>query len=227
MIETATNTALQAGASIEFLVGLDMHTTEPAALQTLYQHSVDNPKVGLYCYASLKAGAIYHPKLYLFKRKDEVTAIIGSSNLTEGGLRRNIEVNVLMEANLAEEVISDTYSTYNLLKFHEKRVAPDADFLDLYAELCDREKKHQLSVKQDKYSREAVKAFNEKVKTLQRPVPTSKDLVGWLKLVYEALPNGEFTNQEIYNMKMLLKKNILTTRTSRLKFDSSYRCFAR
>jgi hypothetical protein len=35
----------------------------------------------------------YHPKVYLFKVKDTYTAFVGSSNLTDGGLEDNVELN--------------------------------------------------------------------------------------------------------------------------------------
>ena len=112
-----------------------------------------------------------------------------------------------IEAGVQEEIISDIYNTYNRLKFHPKRVIPDAEFLTLYADLCDLEKKQQLKVKSDKLSQESIKAFNDKVRTLRHPIPTVKDLVGWPKLVYDFLPVGEFTNQEVYRHENVFRKH--------------------
>jgi HKD family nuclease len=52
---------------------------------------------------------VYHPKLYLAKRKNHADLIIGSANLTKGGLSRNLETSVILElegvslASLKEE----------------------------------------------------------------------------------------------------------------------------
>jgi HKD family nuclease len=193
-IDVPIKTALQAGAYLEFLVGLDMHSTEPEAIQALYKMSQENPNVTLYCYAPFDSSAIYHPKVYLLGVSNRAVAIVGSSNLTEGGLKKNIEVNVLIEADTQDEIMSDLYGTYNRLKFHPQRVLPDAEFLMLYAKIYEQQRKS----KDDKSSRVLMTSFIEKARSLKRPVPTKRDLIGWLKLVYESLPDGEFTNQQVY-----------------------------
>jgi len=217
MIEPAIRSAVQAGAHLEFLVGLDMRSTEPEALQTLYDLSCKSATVGLYCYASLGPAAIYHPKLYLLRHDNEVTSIIGSSNLTEGGLKKNVEVNVVIESNIRDEVISDVYSTYNRLKFHPKRVLPDSEFLTLYAQLYEREKGQRQKSARDQSARDLMKTFNEKASSLRHPIPTRRDLVGWLELVYDSLPDGEFTNQQVYEYEQIFQQYYPENRNIRAK----------
>lgn len=48
----------------------------------------------------------YHGKLYLFKTSDTVESIVGSSNMTAGGLRDNLEFNLCFEGLRAEESIA-------------------------------------------------------------------------------------------------------------------------
>src|SRR5438552_3100411 len=74
-------TILQAGAYLEFLVGLDLETTEHDALQNLFELRRNYGNVSLWCYSKANPTGIYHPKLYLMKAGDEVTSIVGSSNL--------------------------------------------------------------------------------------------------------------------------------------------------
>ena len=204
MIEPSIRTTLQSGALVEFLVGLDLNTTEPEALLRLFDVSLNSPGLTIYCYASLAPGIVYHPKMYLFREDDDVKAIVGSSNLTSGGLQNNIEVNIVVEARIQDDFVSDIYSTYNRLKFHPKRVIPDAELIKLYAEVCQQDKKQQLKAKKE--IRGVTQAFAEKVKGLRRPVPTGKDLIGWPRLVYDALPNGEFTNQQAYEFREAFQK---------------------
>jgi HKD family nuclease len=198
IIEAPLSTAVKKGAAVEFLVGLDMRSTEPEALQALLELSRKSANAALYCYASVSAPGIYHPKLYLSRTADAFASIVGSSNLTEGGLKKNVEVNVLIEADVSDEIVSDIYSTYNRLKFQPDRVAPDDEFLALYAQLCQREKEEQHKVVRDRSSRRLLRDFSEKAKSLRRPTPSRRDLVGWLELVYDALPEGEFTNRQVY-----------------------------
>lgn len=51
MIEPSIEAVLRSEGSLEFLVGLDMQTTEPDALQLLYDLSRRNSHMTLYCYA--------------------------------------------------------------------------------------------------------------------------------------------------------------------------------
>lgn len=217
MIEPSVRLALQAGAYLEFLVGLDRHSTESDALQDLYALSCKSATVSLYCYASLSPAAIYHPKLYLLRIDNEVTSIIGSSNLTEGGLKRNVEANVVIEANIQDEAISDLYSAYNRLKFHPKRIIPDDEFLTLYAELCEREKEQQRKVVHDSSLPKLLASFDEKTRSLRHPTPTNRDLVGWLELVYDSLPDGEFTNQQVYENEPVFQEHYPENRNIRAK----------
>lgn len=46
---------------------------------------------------------IFHPKLYLARKKQRATAVIGSANLTFGGLHNNIEASSVIELDLATE----------------------------------------------------------------------------------------------------------------------------
>ena len=196
LINDAVRTALDRGATFEFLVGLDLRTTEPDALDMLYGLSKVQAGVGLYCYASLAAESVYHPKLYLLAAGQQASCIVGSSNLTNGGLKKNVECNILLEGQVREEPLSDAYETYARLKFHPKRVVPDGEFLAMYRRLCEQEKRDRRA--KGTSSGQLLQEFEEKVGSLRRPVPTARDLVGWLQLVFDSLPEGEFTNADVY-----------------------------
>lgn len=70
------------------LVGIDLPTS-PSVLRTLQS----GQKKGLFKCAIYKSNFNFHPKVYLIKLDDEYVAFIGSSNLTDGGLENNIELN--------------------------------------------------------------------------------------------------------------------------------------
>jgi HKD family nuclease len=44
----------------------------------------------------------FHPKIYLFKNKKQSSLIIGSANLTDGGLMNNCEASILIEDNIKD-----------------------------------------------------------------------------------------------------------------------------
>jgi len=202
MIEDPLTKALNSGCVVEFLVGLDFLWTEPEALRAIHDFSREGRNLSLYCLISPTAGAIYHPKLYLFKAGKDVSCVVGSSNLTEGGLRENLEVNLLMESDLTDEVVSDIYSSYNGVKFALRRVAPDEEFLSLYSELCSEEKAAaSRRMRHSPRKKALLERFHEKSRSLPPPKAKRRDLIGWLELVYDNLPDGEFTNEEIYRYK--------------------------
>lgn len=184
-----------------------MNWTEPDALKMLYKLSTDNDKIVCLCLSSLKPYYTYHPKLYLFHKGNNVKSIIGSSNLTTGGLKKNIEANVVIEASIYDEIISDAYDTYNRLKYHPQRVLPDQEFIDLYAQLSKLQKKQQNQnlIKNTKFA-SLNKRFLEKSKSLKKPKVTNKDLVGWLKNIYKLIPDYEFTTQQVYKYESELAK---------------------
>jgi HKD family nuclease len=198
LIGESLATAIGRGVPVELLVGLDFRTTEPRALEELLALSRKHRNVSTYWYGSLRESAVYHPKLYVSRVSERVTYIVGSSNLTEGGLTRNIEVNVLVTAPRDDESVSDIYSTYNQLKFLQERVAPTDALLGSYAAVYEAETTLRRKKNREREVRKLRQAFNEQVKSSRRPKPTRRDLVGWLELVYDSLPEGEFTNSDAY-----------------------------
>jgi len=55
----------------------------------------------------------FHPKVCIFKTGKDVTVVIGSSNLTGGGLRKNIEANILLSGNEQDKIIKDVFDFYD------------------------------------------------------------------------------------------------------------------
>jgi len=191
LLSPAFHQCLKQGGMVEFLTGLDMQITEPRALQSIFKLSQQNPNVHLYCLQA-HPGKIYHPKMYLMHHEDEsATVVISSSNLTTGGLRRNIEVNNAIHASQNNPVIQDSIITYNLLKFHQRRIIPDEEFLTLYAEVYRKTKK-------TRGEKSIYDALNKKASELQRPKAKAADLTGWMKVIYQHIPEGEFINADLY-----------------------------
>ncbi len=205
LIDAALQQCLSRQGLVEFLVGLDFSTTDPQALWRLYELTQKYTNARMYCHVDLGPAVVYHPKLYVLQAEQETVVIVGSSNLTEGGLERNLEVNVLIRADFGEEIVSDVYVIYNELKFIPKRVEPDREFLELYTQLYEGRKRR--SSKEDQAAlRPLITTFQEKLLTLRRPSPTQGDLHGWQRLIYERLPQGEFRTSDIYRFEDELRQ---------------------
>jgi HKD family nuclease len=88
------------GANVEIVVGLDFKTTDAQALSALKEMENANRNFKFYCFGDKRDNfneLVFHPKIYLFDKSNSTglkyTSIIGSSNLTAGGLATNFEVN--------------------------------------------------------------------------------------------------------------------------------------
>lgn len=219
LIEINLKKCLDNGGEMEFLVGLDFRMTEPRALRTLVQLSDQGFRVKCYCFSepSTKDTPIYHPKLYLIMNNQTALINIGSSNLTQGGLRDNVELNAVITASLAEEIVSEVYALYNRLKFQQKRFEPDREYIEKYEEAYGRIQKRDVETLQERKTKEIIKELKEKEEVLPRPVPTGLELFGWQKIVYESLPLGEFRTSDMYAYEKEFQRHYPENRHVRAK----------
>ncbi|WP_417591975.1 phospholipase D-like domain-containing protein [Owenweeksia hongkongensis] len=76
------------GCIQHFLVGIDL-PTPPSVLKALHARQ----ERGVFDCAIYKSSHNFHPKAYLIRVENQYTAIVGSSNATNGGFKNNIELN--------------------------------------------------------------------------------------------------------------------------------------
>ena len=157
-----------------FFVGTDFYLTEPKALSKLYT-------LGFKVFITNQKGITYHPKIYYFKNKENIVTFVGSSNLTSGGLKTNIEtsvkLNIDFESNFdlqfkelfthfesksilinSKEIISDYEKRY--LIYSEKHKKADLEFDEAELLLLEEEKKRE----EEKRKKEAEKIKLKRVR---------------------------------------------------------------
>ncbi|MGC9316544.1 MAG: phospholipase D-like domain-containing protein [Armatimonadota bacterium] len=198
LLNDALTGALERGAHVELLIGLDGQVTEPDAISLLFSLSEERQNAHLYCHPPAALGSSYHPKVYWTKREDAATIVVGSSNLTRGGLRSNAEINVVIDAGSREEIVSDTFAAYLRLKLKARTVEADEDLLAIYTELFQCQAQRARAAAEDADARELRRALRTKLSSMGAATASEQDLVGWLRAVYEVLPEGEFSNQDVY-----------------------------
>ncbi len=193
---------LERNGHTNFILGLDFQTTDPVVLQELYKLSNQGYLLNLICYrGNLEGTATYHPKMYLFNQKDNnFTAIIGSSNLTYGGLVSNIEANLKITSP-GEKLFSEMTETFLKLKLSEKKIIPNADYIEVYSELYKKHKEGRLITKDKKFLE-----LIQIEKKLKKPTLNSNDLFGWKKLVFEKIPNHIFSTGDMYRYEEEFKE---------------------
>lgn len=101
-----------AGGAIEVYVGVDMAGTSYEALCALLQ------LVDALTIVHATSPQTFHSKIYCFESKDEANVIIGSANLTAGGLWRNVESSMTMELDLSNANDFALLSSVNKLFEH-------------------------------------------------------------------------------------------------------------
>ena len=124
----------------QVLFGVDL-PTDPEAIHSLMILQIrhkDNFEVRLF----QSGKRFFHPKISIFvKSNGAKVAIIGSSNLTAGGLGKNHEANVLLDDREVVESFQD-YFEQHFQGAHARRV--DEDWLNQYRQLwIDRKKAEQ------------------------------------------------------------------------------------
>ena len=104
---------------IKIILGVDQKCTSKEALEEVLSWGVDS-----YIYYTLNTN-IFHPKVYLFENSDYYTLIVGSSNLTEGGLVRNVECSLLVQDMQGTSVHSAFYAYWKgILDSTEENLYP-------------------------------------------------------------------------------------------------------
>mgnify|MGYP004517188617 CR=1 FL=1 len=95
---------IAAGMSATFVVGIDFFQTEPGLIFALLKlkNLAKNPASVKVYMGSEEADYTLHPKIYVFASRDLTTAIVGSANLTLGGLSQNHEFSALIQGSDAD-----------------------------------------------------------------------------------------------------------------------------
>jgi HKD family nuclease len=111
-----------------FYIGTDFYLTEPAALRKLFNsgHSI---------FITKKEKCTYHPKIFYFKKKNQISILIGSANLTNGGLETNIEASLQIETETNSTVDNDfksLISSFNEFSVHIKSDQIISDYENRY-----------------------------------------------------------------------------------------------
>ena len=107
------------GMNIKVVLGIDQKGTSKEALEEVLSWNVDAR-----VYHTI-SNNIFHPKVYLFENSDYYTLIVGSSNLTEGGLVRNVECSLLVQDMQGTSVHSAFYAYWKgILDSTEENLYP-------------------------------------------------------------------------------------------------------
>ena len=103
LIEDELQAALDRGCIVRFFVGTDFYLTDPKALRRLDRAFRQQGTSRLFLVGQSPRNT-FHSKVYAFEGNGEITVIIGSANLTQGGLRDNREACCVFTTPLNSEL---------------------------------------------------------------------------------------------------------------------------
>lgn len=186
VINNDLNNCLKNNGKVEFLVGLDFRTTEPESLMTLRKISDNNTRIKCYCFSDprLSNSPVFHPKLYLMSDKSRnTTAIVGSSNLTQGGLQDNIEINVIFQGKETDNAILQLTNIYLKMRLQETVFEPNYEYIEGYREIYER-----VALSEQKSFRHSqTKKILSKLKEMEEVLPGTRPTLR--RLTIEAVKN--------------------------------------
>lgn len=102
--------------------------SDPAALDMIASLS----NIELRMYQIEKAGNGFHTKGYIFQKNEEYRFIIGSSNLTQDALTKNIEWNTKLVSTIHGEMIEALLSEFEKLWANREYTQDYSDFIEVY-----------------------------------------------------------------------------------------------
>ncbi len=213
VIEQALNNCLKNNGSVEIIAGLDFKTTDPQSVHYFIQLQKQISNLKFYCYGDKeenRTDIVFHPKIYLFQKGRETTGIVGSTNLTRGGLLTNFEVNVVIKET-KPLYFSQLEALYNSVKFTDSVFSPDEEYLAGYSDVYKAFLQNEERAIKDKGLQNVVRQINRRAEFLPGTVPSIKSLI--IEVIKNEQSKGnEFVPlQLIYEEveKMVQEKNLI------------------
>jgi HKD family nuclease len=103
LIEDDLQAALDRGCALRLFIGTDFYLTDPEALRWLERAFKQQGKSKLFL-VGRSVKNTFHPKVYAFEGSGEITVVLGSANLTRGGLSDNREACCVFTTPLDSEL---------------------------------------------------------------------------------------------------------------------------
>lgn len=181
LIEDSLVSLLDRGGKAEIIFGLDFSLTDPQALDRAMQIKASYPAFTLFAFSDPYLPGrepSFHPKLYLFEQADgDWAAIVGSSNLSRGGLLDNVEIGVAIDGPETDTLIADILTFYRRVRGRESLFVPTDDYLVEYQKVRSAiERARRKGVKR-RAVKDAIAQLRKLEERLPGTVPTQKELI--------------------------------------------------
>jgi len=93
------------GRAVRATVGLDFSSTSYEGLSVLLDFESGGGDIATHVFFDENRACTFHPKVFLFRNKEEAHLIVGSNNMTGAGLETNIEAALAITGTLTDHTI--------------------------------------------------------------------------------------------------------------------------
>lgn len=104
---------LSKNGELNIIAGQNFGLTDPEALTKLLNLLKNYPSSKLYLYKAVSGDSIFHPKMYLFETDERCKIILGSANMTKGGISSNNEISISFECEPNSDIWKQSKSTFD------------------------------------------------------------------------------------------------------------------
>lgn len=95
---------------VRFVVGIDLEGSSYEGMAALMA-ILDDPNAELWVFHNDQVAVTFHPKVFAFSSAERARIVVGSGNLTEGGLYRNYEAAAVFDLDLTSEADAGTWTS--------------------------------------------------------------------------------------------------------------------
>lgn len=179
IIEKSLRYSLENGGKFEIIAGLDFKTTDPKSMMFFINLNKEFKNINFFCYGDKKKNKndiVFHPKIYLFQGERETTSIVGSTNLTGGGLTSNFEVNTIFNEK-KPLYYSQLQAIYNSIKFTDTLFTPDESYLEGYSNVFKAFEQNEDKALKDNGISRIIKEIEEISEKLPGTIPSIKSMI--------------------------------------------------
>ena len=169
--------------------GLYPQITETRAVRELAKlaDSFDQMRYGVYTNLNRSLEGSFHPKLYMtHSEANDWQVVIGSSNLTRGGLSSNLEVNCTLTGPTSNPAIKQCKAVFDRIQNDQNMHRPSIEWISAYERIRNLELKNRYQ-----FEEETKDAYAKLFEITQTPSWIAKTRV---ECVIKALQNLEDIN---------------------------------
>ncbi len=172
---------LEQDGDAHLVTGLDFQITEPQAMRHLIRIAERYPQFVVRVFSKLKQNDVptFHPKLYIFERPAGVSSfLVGSANLTSGGLRENAEMNLAVRLASNHPLFSSVKDVYHGYLYAPKSSPIDLELVSNYELIHKKVRAAGRQVLQEPSVKKALRELQAKQRELSSSATTQKGLIG-------------------------------------------------